>query len=97
MTGKKDDGGQAFPGEQGHIPAGTWNQTWDPGMTLRDYFAAAALTGWFAPMLADEREYYLLKEPESEQAFRKHQQVVAESCYGYADAMLAERVKHDHE
>ncbi len=36
-------GGNAFPGEQGHTPYGTWNQTWDPGMNLLDYFAGQAL------------------------------------------------------
>ncbi len=35
------DGGQAFPGEQGEV-AGLWNQTWDPGMSLLEYFAAHA-------------------------------------------------------
>ena len=38
-------GGSAFPGEQGEDKNGKWNQTWDPGMTIRDYFTAAALTG----------------------------------------------------
>jgi hypothetical protein len=36
------DGGPAFPCEQGHGPDGTWNQTFDSGMTLRDYFARQA-------------------------------------------------------
>lgn len=40
MNGKIDTGGPAFPSEQGHIPDGTWNQTYDPGMTLLDEFAA---------------------------------------------------------
>jgi hypothetical protein len=39
--GEQTDGGPAFPGEH-------WNQTWGPGMSLRDYFAAAALTGQIA-------------------------------------------------
>jgi hypothetical protein len=37
------DGGPAFPCEQGHGPDGTWNQTFDSGMTLRDYFAGKAM------------------------------------------------------
>lgn len=40
------DGGSAFPNEQGHCPDGTWNQTLERGMTLRDYFAAAALSSF---------------------------------------------------
>jgi hypothetical protein len=39
------DGGPAFPCEQGREPCGTWNQTFDSGMTLRDYFAAKAMQG----------------------------------------------------
>ncbi len=43
-----DDGGPAFPGQQ-HIEAdGKWNQTWEPGMSIRDFFAAAALAGMTA-------------------------------------------------
>lgn len=40
-----DDGGPAFPSEQNETQDGTWNQTYAPGMSLRDYFAAAALAG----------------------------------------------------
>lgn len=39
---KTNDGGPAFPGEQGHNPDGTWNQAWEPGMTLLEYLAAHA-------------------------------------------------------
>lgn len=45
MSDKPNDGGAAFPGEQGHTPEGSWNQTFDPGMTLRDWFAGQALAG----------------------------------------------------
>lgn len=38
-----DISGPAFPSEQGHIPDGTWNQTYEPGLSLRDYFAARAM------------------------------------------------------
>lgn len=48
MNTPKDNGGQAFPGEQDRCPNGTWNQTWDPGMTLRDWFAGQALAGSLA-------------------------------------------------
>jgi len=40
-----NDGGPAFPSEQGHTPFGTWNQTYESGMTLRDWFAGQALIG----------------------------------------------------
>ena len=45
---KIDDGGPAFPGEQGHIPDGTWNQTWESGISRRDYFVARAMQGFLA-------------------------------------------------
>ena len=44
-TGAIDDGGPAFPSEQGHTPDGKWNQTYIPGMSLRDWFAGQALVG----------------------------------------------------
>ena len=39
------DGGPAFPSEQGHCPDSTWNQTYDPGVSLRAYIATAAMQG----------------------------------------------------
>ncbi len=39
-----DLGGPAFPCEQHETQDNTWNQTFQSGMTLRDYFAAQALT-----------------------------------------------------
>lgn len=33
-------GGPAFPSEQHETNDNNWNQTFEPGMTLRDYFAA---------------------------------------------------------
>lgn len=47
-----------------------------PGMTLRDWFAGQALTGWLAG-----------DEPEK----RSYPQEAAYEAYQYADAMLAER------
>ena len=40
---KIEDGGPAFPSEQSETQDGTWNQTYDPGMSLRDWFAGQAL------------------------------------------------------
>ncbi|RPE02958.1 hypothetical protein BBB56_06030 [Candidatus Pantoea deserta] len=39
----KDTGGAAFPCEQHEKQDGSWNETFDAGMTLRDYFAAKAM------------------------------------------------------
>lgn len=38
-----NDGGPAFPSEQGQGSDGKWNQTYESGMSLRDYFAGRAL------------------------------------------------------
>lgn len=44
MTDFKD-GGPAFPSEQGQTNDGIWNQTYEPGMSLRNYYAGQALAG----------------------------------------------------
>lgn len=45
MTEKKiEDGGPAFPSEQGCTDQG-WNQTYAPGMSLREWYAGQALIG----------------------------------------------------
>jgi hypothetical protein len=63
------DGGQAFP-----IPDNErYGQTW--GMSLRDYFAAQALTGLL----------HIGAEPKASP------RVLAEYAYKFADAMLAHR------
>lgn len=38
----------AFPCEQGTDPNGNWNQTFEPGLTKREYFAALAMQGLLA-------------------------------------------------
>ena len=58
-------------------------------MTLRDWFAGQALAGWLASLDFNEMRDYD-NEPE---AFAEHQSLVAQTCYGYADAMLRERDK----
>jgi hypothetical protein len=68
-----DDGGAAFPSEQGHNPDGTWNQTWKPGMSLRDWFAGQTLAG----MIADSEWY------------AQSATTVAMRAYQLADAMIA--------
>lgn len=67
---KPNDGGPAFP------ECGTENGFFNPGMSLRDYFAAAALQG----MLTDVPHEDRLKFPE-----------YAQDAYRYADAMLEAR------
>ena len=75
MTTSERDGGPAFPPV--HDPA-----THPSGMSLRDYFAANALSA-VAPLLHQPRS-------ESAQAYRAR---IAVEVYAIADAMLAERSK----
>lgn len=74
----KDDGGSAFPFEGGE------NNNFQPcyGMSLRDYFAAKAVTGLLADHVA--RIEGLNMTPVGS---------VAEYAYALADAMLRERAK----
>jgi hypothetical protein len=51
VSAAPNDGGSAFPCEQHETLDGSWNQTFDPGMSLRDWFAGKALAG----LLADPR------------------------------------------
>lgn len=77
-----NDGGAAFPvpPERTNVLSGG-NVRWayaHPGMTLRDYFAAAALQG----MLASSKDIIGMSEAN-----------YATAAYLQADAMLAERNK----
>ena len=71
------DGGPAFPCEQHESQAGTWNQTFQWGMSLRDWFAGMAMSGRLShPQNCDHSD-----------------RDTAQRAYGLADAMLAEREK----
>lgn len=74
----KHDGGQAFP-----TPS-TSHQYGCPGMTLRDYFAAAALQGFTANTMLLE---WVDRNGEGVPA-NLRLGIVAQLCYRYADAML---------
>jgi hypothetical protein len=41
---KVDDGGNSYPSEQGQVD-GLWNQTYDPGISRRDWLAGLAMEG----------------------------------------------------
>lgn len=70
-------GGPAFP----NVPSDFQYETWDEGMTLRDYFAIKSLSiAWDAL----DKGYF-----ESDD----HNADLAASAYQLADAMLAERSK----
>lgn len=73
----KDTGGPAFPLWQEDMKLG---DDAGPGMSLRDFFAAHALTGMLA------------SAPVADRSKPKHRGW-AENAYLFADAMLAERSK----
>lgn len=70
----KNDGGPAFPHTREQVATGMH------GMTLRDYFAAAAMTGIVAACGHDEDGNIDYVDA-----------IVAKSAYALADAMLAAR------
>jgi len=71
----KPDGGSAFPKPSTSV--GGMIEFSEKGMTLRDYFAAAALHGTRPGRAFTDAEVTL----------------IALDCYRMADAMLAERAK----
>lgn len=80
MTNANINNPQAFPM---HIEG----LGFETGMTLRDYFAAKALTGYRANSF-DDGSCKLYARSSSEE--------IAELCYNDADSMLKERMKvHD--
>ena len=73
------DGGPAFPvTEKIDTPYDTEVDVVRPGMTLRDYFAAAALTGMLA---SDMRRGFP----------KPHPNITSVDAYEYSDAMLEAR------
>ena len=88
------DGGPAFPGfahtaghgNQRRVDFGDGSfgwETWMPGMTVRQYFAAAALTGWAGGRNNNGGDFFASSKPGD----------IAAACYRYADAMIAEGEK----
>ena len=72
-----DDGGPAFP-RPSSPGDGSYSSNPQDGMTLRDYFAAQALTGMLASYTGDDSTF-----PQPSEA--------ANAAYSFADAMLAAR------
>lgn len=80
MSDPQNDGGLAFPfATQGPTTAPECYY----GMTLRDYFAAAAMQGWLASCVDAQKHPF-----ESGLAWAH-----ARNAYGMADAMLEARSK----
>lgn len=78
MSTQIDDGGTAFPAQDWQA-----KDNHHPGMTLRDWFAGQALSGWCAA------SPFVRKEPLN--MTEAHAESIATGCYRYADAMLKAR------
>ena len=83
MTTKQiDDGGPAFPN--------VWEDNPSPGMSLRDFHAAAALQGCVQGTFMASIILRMTGAELPQDAIPSEAEVAA-VAYGYADAMLAER------
>lgn len=82
MKPPKPDGGPAFPrgGRDMDVPYADRMDVSHTGMTLRDYFAAAALQGMLASDSSVDRT-------------KVNKAIWAKIAYAFADALLAEREK----
>jgi hypothetical protein len=77
----------AFPSEQHETLDGSWNQTFDPGMSLRDWFAGQALPG----VLMQSAQLIATGMFESKTGADLNEADFAEQAYAFADAMLSTR------
>lgn len=77
MTEEIKDGGQAFPQPIAVSPMGDCYPAY-PGMTLRDYFAAKAVSAVIGAIMKDEGHNWTSKD-------------FAREAYEIADSMLAAR------
>lgn len=82
------DGGPAFPISQS---GDSWPFTF--GMSLRDYFAAAAMSGYLATFIMDPHPAgRRFDEPTDDELAEKRARELARVAYRTADAMLAVRM-----
>ena len=85
MSNQIKDGGPAFPVEYNPLRLASYKPSLSSeqcrGMTLRDYFAGQALTGWLASFAENARHPVDVGTQDN----------VAKTAYGMADAMLKAR------
>ncbi len=75
MSDEKDNGGPAFPTQESSEYNGQRSQYAEPGMTLRDYFAAKAMQGLMTNKMYDH------DTPE----------MITQKAYDWADMILKAR------
>jgi hypothetical protein len=86
MADKPDDGGSVIPTiETIAYSSGTGSRVYHPGLSLRDYFAAAALQGWLASFGQDTAH------PADGHRGNENCAANAKFAYALADAMLKAR------
>ncbi len=87
----KNDGGPAFPTAYQERDGDTYTTNYYGGMTLRDYFAGAAMAGQLSVLSNLEAAEAIIAE------CKKHginsEEYIALTSYRHADAMLKERDK----
>jgi hypothetical protein len=83
------DGGPAFPMPSGPEPRVNDTTHYNEGMSLRDYFAAAALNGLLASVT--EREFQNIIGDAADRRGITVMQLEAGVAFEYADAMLKAR------
>jgi hypothetical protein len=90
----KPDGGPSYPRTAADPNWGLGTASYE-GMSLRDYFAAAALQGYMS--IPDDRNYSGRAKEFKDLSVEEWQGTLlskdAELCYRYADAMLEAREK----
>lgn len=91
----QQDGGPAFPRTGYELKDGSWVEP-QQGMSLRDYFAAAALQGIISSManLSIPTALKMLEDVGGQDNLAR---IVAASASKYADAMLAARERRDQQ
>lgn len=94
MDTPKEDGGAAFPIPDQRDAMGNGIVQGSDGMSLRDFFAAASLTGCIAGEANESLPEY--REIGVEAALLKDAKRRAEWCYRQADAMLRARKDIHH-
>jgi hypothetical protein len=81
-------GGPAFPHLRRHVGNNTYEQLAEGGMTLRDYFAAKAMQSLIAGSFTEIGQEGI---EANRQPFQNIEDLMAETSYKYADAMLRAR------
>lgn len=87
---KKETGGPAFPVQESSVLNGGERAIYpDPGMTLRDYFAAKAMQAEITLQISAER-YKEVSDDSADEDITSYE-LMAEKAYRSADAMLRAR------